>query len=52
MTDTEIPASDGRQLESLVRGFAIARMIRSVADLAIADKIPSTEGVPVTTLAA
>jgi hypothetical protein len=52
MTDMEVPASDGRQLESLVRGFAIARMLRSVADLAVADRIPPTESVPVNILAA
>lgn len=41
MTDTPASDDDRSALDLLIRGFQLSRMIRLVADLAIADKIPA-----------
>jgi hypothetical protein len=39
MTDTDLTARDRMELELLLRGFMISRMLRLVADLGLADRI-------------
>jgi hypothetical protein len=43
--------ADRHQMDLLLRGFQVSRMLRLVADLGIADKIPADQGVPVQDLA-
>ena len=38
-------------LDLLIRGFQVSRMLRVAADLGLADKIPSTEKIPIADLA-
>ena len=44
-------AKDREELDLLLRGFQVSRMLRLVADLGIADKIPSNRAVAVNDLA-
>jgi len=48
---TSADAAERETLDLLIRGFQISRMLRLVADLQIADKIPSQEQVSVSKLA-
>jgi hypothetical protein len=43
MTDTPTNDADREELDLLLRGFQVSRMLRLIADLGVADKIP-TEG--------
>lgn len=52
MTDTLDAETDRQELDLLLRGFQISRILRVVADLGIADKIPSDGQVAVQDLAA
>ena len=51
MTDTSATNDDSNALDLLIRGFQLSRMIRLVADLAIADKIPADGNCEVDALA-
>lgn len=52
MTDTTRIDEDHAALDLLIRGFQVSRMIRVVADLAVADKIPQDGRCDVRELAA
>lgn len=52
MTETPANDDDRSALDLLIRGFQVSRMIRLVADLAIADKIPADGSSDVGALAA
>lgn len=41
MTDTPITDVDREELDLLLRGFQVSRMLRLIADLGVADKIPA-----------
>ena len=52
MTDTPEIDVDRRELDLLMRGFQVSRILRLVADLGVADKIPTNDHVMVQELAA
>src|SRR4051812_19347275 len=52
MTDTDLTARDRRELELLLRGFMISRMLRLIADLGLANRIALDDEVSVRDLAA
>ena len=52
MTDTLGIDADREELDLLLRGFQVSRMLRAVADLGVADKIPTDGQVLVRDLAA
>src|SRR3954449_10642492 len=52
MTDILPAARDRTELELLLRGFMVSRMLRLVADLGLADRIPPDGEVAVRDLAA
>ena len=41
MTDTPIVDPDRQELDLLLRGFQVSRMLRLIADLGVADKVPT-----------
>ena len=41
MTDTPIADPDRQELDLLLRGFQVSRMLRLIADLGVADKVPT-----------
>ena len=41
MTDTPITDLDRQELDLLLRGFQVSRMLRLIADLGVADKVPT-----------
>jgi len=41
MNDTPIPNADRQELDLLLRGFQVSRMLRLVADFGVADNVPS-----------
>jgi hypothetical protein len=51
MTETSTNDADREDLDLLLRGFQVSRMLRLVADLGVADKIPANGQVTVTDLA-
>ena len=52
MTDTITSNVDREELDLLLRGFQVSRMLRLLADLGVADRIPSDSSVSVQDLAA
>jgi hypothetical protein len=44
MTDKHITDLDRQELDLLLRGFQVSRMLRLIADLGVADKVPSDGG--------
>ena len=52
MTATVTPDVDRQELDLLLRGFQVSRMLRLIADLGVADKIPADGHVTVQDLAA
>jgi SAM-dependent methyltransferase len=51
MTHSVSPEPDREELDLLLRGFQVSRMLRLVADLAIADKVPSEGHITLQSLA-
>jgi hypothetical protein len=51
MADIQATAQDRTELELLLRGFMVSRMLRLVADLSLADRIPPDGEFPVRDLA-
>jgi O-methyltransferase domain len=47
MTDTPTPNADRQELDLLLRGFQVSRMLRLVADFGVADIIPSDSPISV-----
>lgn len=43
MTDTPITDLDRQELDLLLRGFQVSRMLRLIADLGVADKVPTAD---------
>jgi hypothetical protein len=52
MTGPLPTAADRESLDLLLRGFQVSRMLRLVADLQVADKVPPDRSIPVQDLAA